>query len=365
MADQPDDSNGDPAVKFRKIVWAGPVVVPGPHSEGYVDPSAPHAGSVDFPDEEQHAVDTPVSAAEVSLCVRSRSPIGKGISEGRIRDSLELAKYLPPHPLGVRRASQLTLATLAADVAAEESAAQQPAAGGEGGGELPPTKKMMPPDGSGIPSFTIPGTLLRGDESPRRRRGKPEWALDVVRPYPNVSRYKPKKKRAAPPVDLGPLPERLLKRPKGGRSVSVSHTPGGSVITMIKVLDEAPQGEASKAGDVVEAGDVKVATAAPAEAAGRRFGPVGVLARKILKDKTNDATQQEKITTAGGEGKGKGKALDVVEAGESARGKEHHAADEPQVDAAQGAHEGEHAGNAINAGRKVRKVVGRYFKVSA
>lgn len=365
MADQPDDSNnGEPAVKFRKIIWAGPVVVPGPHSEDYIDPSASHAGSVDVRDEE-HAIDTPASAAEVSLCVRSRSPIGKGISEGRIRDSLELAKYQPPHPLGVRRASQLTLATLAADVAAEESAAKQPAAGGEGGEQLPPTtKKMMRPDGSDISSFTIPGTLLRGDESPRRRRGKPDWALDVVRPYPNVSRYKPKKKRAAH-VDLGPLPERLLKRPKGGRGVSVSHTPGGSVITMIKVLDEAPQGEGSKAGDVVKAEDVKVATAAPTEAAGRRFGPVGVLARKILKDKTNDATQQEKIIAAGGEGKGKGKALEVVEAGESARGKEDHAANELQIGAAQGAHEGEQSGNAMNATRKVRRVVGRYFKVAA
>lgn len=172
-------------------------------------------------------------------------------------------------------------------------------------------------------TFRVPVTMLRGNEG-HRRLDQPSHALNVVQPYPNLSGLK--KKRAAP-INFGPLPERLLKRPKAGDV---------------------------KAGDV-DTGSVN-AEKAPAEEAPRHFGPVKVLARKVLKDKAKGKAVAPEA---------KGKPLAFVETGESARGKESLAAYEPQMGAAEEAHYGDQEDNATNAVRKARRAVGRYFKAAA
>lgn len=342
MDDQPDDnsSDGGPYIKFRDVDWTGPVVVPGPLLHGYVDP---HGADTDTVGHrlEQYVVDSPVEASSVCL-IRTNSTIGQGISEGRIRDSLELPKYMPPNPLGVRRASQAGSTTAAAAEAAAAAPAAQPA-GGEG---KEPTKMT-----TDVFTFRVPPTMLRGDEG-LRRRGLPSYALNVVQPYPNPSGLK--KKRAAPVV-LGALPERLLKRPKQG-PVIVSNNPDGSVITAIQVQDDE-----SKAGDANKPGDGNAAKKAPAGEAPRRWRPVEALfARKVRKDKAKGG--KEAATP-----EPKGKALEAVEIGESARGKVDLVAGyEPQGGAAQEGRDGEQTDDGTaNAVRKARKAVGRYLKVTA
>ncbi|KAI7774549.1 hypothetical protein LA080_008248 [Diaporthe eres] len=341
MDDQPDDnsSDGGPYIKFRDVDWTGPVVVPGPLLHGYVDPYGSDTGTVDHR-LEQHVVDSPVEASSVCL-IRTNSTIGQGVSEGRIRDSLELPKYMPPNPLGVRRASQAG-STAAVAAAAEAAEAATPAAQPAGKeGEEPP---KMTPD---VFAFRVPATMLRGDEGLRRRGGLPSYALNVVQPYPNPSGLK--KKRAAPVV-LGALPERLLKRPKEG-PVIVSNNPDGSVVTAIQVQDDE-----SKAGDANKPGDGSAAKKAPAGEAPRRWRPVEALfARKVRKDKAKG----EKEAAAP---EPKGKALEAVEIGESARGK-------PDLVAgyeSQQGRDGEQTDDGTtNAVRKARKAVVRYLKVTA
>ncbi|KAK7728785.1 hypothetical protein SLS63_006393 [Diaporthe eres] len=339
---QPDDNSGDgePYIKFRDVDWTGPVVVPGPLLHGYVDPYGSDTDTVDHR-LEQYVVDSPVEPSSVCL-IRTNSTIGQGISEGRIRDSLELPKYMPPNPLGVRRASQ---AGSTAAAAAAEAAAAAPAAQPAGGQGEEPTKMA-----TDVFSFRVPAaSMLRGD-GPRRREGLPSYALNVVQPYPNPSGLK--KKRAAPVV-LGALPERLLKRPKEEGPVVVSNNPDGSVITTIQVQDDESKkagGDANKPGDGGSA-----AKKAPAgEEAPRRWRPVQVLfARRARWDKARGGKEPAPVP--------KGKALEAVEIGESARGK-------PDVVAgykSQEGRDGEQTGDgAANAVRKARKAVVRYLKVT-
>lgn len=280
MADQADDSgnNGEPSVKFREVSWEGPVIVPGPLH--------PVVEEDDSTSDLVQWVDTPVSNSSANLPPVD-STINGAINEGRIRDSLELKKYQPPNPLGVRRLSQASAATGATR-------------GGEGKGQ-PQTETF---------SFSIPATLLNKDEEARRRY-RAYYALNVVQPYPNP--YGLKRKRRVPPVDLGPCPQHLLRR--SPRGVSVSRMPDDSIIiTARDVL-----------GDNLQFQD-----AGAAKKAERRFSPVGVLARKMRKAKASGKGTGARDTAEGaegkGKGKGKGKALDSVEVGESASGKESRAA---------------------------------------
>lgn len=359
MADQADDSgsNVEPAVRFREISWVGPIIVPGPVRPGHDD------GDGVGPTEEVEAVDSPVSTSPV-LVVRTRSTIKEAISDGRIRDSLELPKYQPPNPLGIRRASQAGVAAPAApapDAAAPAAAPAAPAGRGEG-----------PPMVAEVFSFRVPSTMLRGDQT--RRRGMAPYALNVVQPYPNPSGLK-KRKRAAP-VNLElPFPERLLKRQ--AREVSVSHMPDGSTM-VIKALDEELQEELRAAGADAAGGQ-------SAEAAARRFSLAEALVYRMRKIKANkvvapaqeagnDANQQQpqqQQVKAEVQGKGKGKdegaALELIEVGESANGKEGNMPGEPQVAAADEAEArgGKQRVKAVKMVRNVRKTVGRYLKVTA
>lgn len=314
MADQADDNgnNGEPSVKFREVSWEGPVIVPGPLH--------PVVEEDDSTSDLVQWVDTPVSNSSANLPPVD-STINGAINEGRIRDSLELKKYQPPNPLGVRRLSQASAATR----------------GGEKG--QPQTETF---------SFSIPATLLNRDEEARRRY-RAYYALNVVQPYPNP--YGLKRKRRIAPVDLGPCPQHLLRR--SPRGVCVSRMPDDNIIiTARDVLGENLQFH--------EAGAAKKAE--------RRFSPVGVLARKMRKAKANGKGTGARDTAEGaeGKGKGKGKALDSVEVGESASGKESRAAVGGQQNGAAAATEirgGKQQGKAVRAARKIRGAVARCLKM--
>lgn len=306
MADQADNTgnNGEPSVKFREVSWEGPVVVPG-HMLPVVEEDDSTSDLV-------HWVDTPLSHSSTHL-PRADSTINGAISEGRIRDSLELKKYQPPNPLGVRRLSQASAATAATR-------------GGEEKGQEPQTETF---------SFSVPATLLNKDEEARRRY-RAYYALNVVQPYPNP--YGLKRKRRIAPVDLGPPPQHVLRR--SPRGVSVSRVTDGSIIiTARDALGE----------------DLQFHEAGPAtKKAERRFSPVGVLARKMRKAKGQSASAQH-VTE--GKGKGKGKALDSVEVGESASGKDGRAAVATEIRG------GKQPGKAVGVARKIRGAVARYLKM--
>lgn len=338
MADEPDDSssNGGPSTLFRDVDWAGP----GPvirHG------SAQHLPTV-------LAVDSPVSSREDSPFPNT---IGEGIIEGKIRDSLELKKYQPPNPLGVRRR---------ASKAAEAEAALKKQQMEEAGAEPPKNPELATMNN--VNRFSLPSTGDRGREN--RRRDGPSHALNIVQPYPNPSGFK----KRAKPINLGRSPEHLLKRQ--APRVSVAYTPDRTPIITKPVAIEPQDGEAKVRGG---GGDVQAAAA-------RRFSfdlPGKGLARKIRNCKAG-AQQQQQIT-AKDKGKGKavqsdegsmttegmakGKAVSFVEPGESEHGGEHHAAGVPQVDgAAKEGRDGKLPGNAIKAVRKALGV-GRYWKGTA
>lgn len=313
MADQADDrgNHGEPSVKFREVSWEGPVVVPGPLH--------PVVEEDDSTSDLVRWVDTPLSHSSVNLPPVD-STMNGAINEGRIRDSLELKKYQPPHPLGVRRLSQASAATGAtgATRGGEEKGQQQ-------------TETF---------SFSIPATLLNKDEEARRRY-RAYYALNVVQPYPNP--YGLKRKRRIAPVDLGPCPQHLLRR--SPRRVSVSRMPDdNAIITARDVFGEDLQFQEAKAAKKAE----------------RRFSPVGVLARKMRKAKGQSASAQD-VT----EGKGKGKALDSVEVGESASGKESRAAVGGQQTGAANTEirGGKQPGKAVRVARKIRGAVARCMKM--
>lgn len=341
---------GEAPIKFREISWEGPVVVPGPVPHDY----RPSDDGVD-PADGQEAVDSPATSSGVDL-FRSASTIREAIARGGIRDSLELKKYQPPNPLGIRRASNAIAAAISAPY-------QASAASGSGESVALPVRGEEPATQTQTFTFRVPATMLSGDAT--RRRGGPSHALNVVQPYPNPSGLR--KKRAAP-INLGPLPERLLKRQR--REISVSHMPDGSTM-VIKALDEEFQEELKAGGDNGAAGS--------GGAAGRRFSAVEDMVRKMRKDKAKDkavpaeaggdATKQQEVK-AGVNGKNKGGKLKRVEFGESAHGKEGNLAGDQQVDGAEGVRDGKQPGNAIKTVRKVkavrdlRKAFARIMKVT-
>lgn len=355
MADQADDggSNVEPAIRFREISWVRPIIIPGPVRPGHDD------GDGVGPTEELQAVDSPVSTSPV-LVVRTRSTIKEAISDGRIRDSLELPKYQPPNPLGIRRASQAGAAAQAAPAPDVPDAAAPTGAARAGRDESPPMVAE-------VFSFRVPSTMLRGDQP--RRRGMAPYALNVVQPYPNPSGLKKRKHAAAVNLEL-PFPERLLKRQ--AREVSVAHMPDGSTM-VTKALDEELQEEHRAAGaDAAGQSD---------EAAARRSSLTETLVHRIRKVKANkavvpaqeagnDGNQQQQQVKAEAQGKGKDEsaALEFIEVGESAHGKEGNMPSEPQVAAADEAEArdgGKQPVKAVKMVRNVRKTVGRYLKVTA
>lgn len=337
---------GEAPIKFREISWEGPVVVPGPVPHAY----RPSDDGVD-PADGQEAVDSPATPSGVEL-FRSASTIREAIARGGIRDSLELKKYQPPNPLGIRRASNAIAAAMSASAAAgsEESVALPV------GGKEPATQTQTF-------TFRVPATMLSGDAP--RRRGGPSHALNVVQPYPNPRGLR--KKRAAP-INLGPLPERLLKRQR--REISVSHLPDGSIM-VIKALDEEYQQELKASGDngAEDSGG----------AVGRRFSAVEDMVRKMRKDKAKDkavpaqeggdATKQQGVK-AEVNGKHKGGKLKKVEFGESAYGKEGNLYGDQQVGGTKEVLDGEQPVNAVKTVRKVkavrdlRKAFARILKVT-
>lgn len=347
-------SNAEPPIKFREISWVAPVIVPGP-----VRPYFDIDGDGDGPVDVLEGRDTPVSSSSGPLIRIDRGPLGEAISEGRVRDSLELKKYQPPNPLGVRRASQASAFDAAAAAAAP---AQGPAMTSE------------------VFTFSVPSTMLPGDQA--RRRGLAPYALNVVQPYPNPTGLVTKKRAA--PVDLGlPFPERLLKRQ--AREISVSHAPDGSAMVM-KALGEELH-EELKAGGAAGAGEE------PGEgAAARRFSLIEGLALRVRKDK--DKPKSEAVPpaqeAAGGDanppqqpqeqpqqqeqkqkqgflaifqGKDRIAALESIQVGESARGKDRLLAGEPVLPAPP-APEVRDGKKRYKIRRRVRKTVGRYMTVS-
>lgn len=338
---------GEAPIKFREISWEGPVVVPGPVPNVYrlsddgVDPA-----------DGQEPVDSPAASSGVDL-FRSASTIREAIARGGIRDSLELKKYQPPNPLGIRRASNA--------IAAAISPPYQASAASESGESVAlPVRGEEPATQTQTFTFRVPATMLSRDAP--RRRGGPSHALNVVQPYPNPSGLR--KKRAAP-INLGPLPERLLKRQR--REISVSHMPDGSTM-VIKALDEEFQEELKAGGDngAQESGG----------AAGRRFSAVEDMVRRMRKDKNKNkagpaeagghATKKQEVK-AEVNGKHKGGKLKKVEVAESAYGKEGNLAGE---DGAEEVRDGKQPVNAVKTVRKVkavrnlRKAFARIMKVT-
>lgn len=341
---------GEAPIKFREISWEGPVVVPGPVPHGY----RPSDDGVD-PADGQEAVDSPATPSGVEL-FRSASTIREAIARGGIRDSLELKKYQPPNPLGIRRASNAIAAAMSAPYQASAAAGSEESVALPVGGKEPATQTQTF-------TFRVPATMLSGDAP--RRRGGPSHALNVVQPYPNPSGLR--KKRAAP-INLGPLPERLLKRQR--REISVSHLPDGSTM-VIKALDEELQQELKAGGDK--------GAEESSWAAGRRFSAVEDMVRKMRKDKAKDkavpaqedgdATKQQGVK-AEVTGKHKGGKLKRVEFGESAYGKEGNLYGDQQVGGAKEVRDGEQPVNSVKTVRKVkavrdlRKAFARILKVT-
>lgn len=387
MADQPDNNHSSdkgPKVEFNGIDWPDPVGISGPPAndidDGGIDngegpsfrldnitrpsPMIAPGNALDTlfgadilqAAQQVAAVESPVSLDPIQL-KRASSTIGDVISEGKLRDSLDLKKYKPLS----RSGSQVS-----------------PFGGGEG---WKAAMDMRP--------FSRPATMLP--------RGRSSDALNVVQPYPNP--YGFKRTRTAH-VNLGPYRPPLLNRQPG--PISVTHMLDGSVMVSSKPQSEVPQNKESK----VDGGKA-------AKAAGRFSRSVARIMRKD-KPKGNDVAPKQTggilkqpglaakdkgkgkavefvdlaepgsskdIPMASGvgplqagaviepqsimkEGKGKDKAGEVADAGQPALHKGNDAAGDPQVAATQKSRGGKKVDIALKAvRRKVRKVVGRYWKV--
>ncbi|KAH8755749.1 hypothetical protein F5883DRAFT_526403 [Diaporthe sp. PMI_573] len=273
MANQQDVNNSDqaPKVVFNHILWPGPVVKPGPYQndgdDGVIDngegPSfrveninlpSPMLFPATAPDtifgadisqpsaQEAAAVDTPMVSSEPPVRLnRTPSTIFEVINEGNLRDSLDLDKYKPLS----RTSSQVS-----------------PLAGA-GEANMPPVMDMP---------FSRPPTMVHG--------GRASDALNVVRPYPNLSFMRA---RTAP--------------------VSVAYLPNGNVMVTSKMPAE-PQSNEGEA----EAGK-------PTKAATRRFSRV--VARIMRKDKSEGGPWQSggilKQLKPPAKDKGKAKVVDFVD----------------------------------------------------
>ena len=383
MADQRDVNNSDqaPKVVFNHIHWPGPVVKPGPYQndgdDGVIDngegPSfrveninlpSPMIFPATAPDtifgadisqpsaQEAAAVDTPMVSSEPPVRLnRTPSTLLEVINEGSLRDSLDLDKYKPLS----RTSSQVSPFT-----GAEEA-------------EMPPAVDMP---------FSGPPTM--------DHRGRSSDALNVVRPYPNLSstraRTAPVTRRSTAPVSVAYLPNgnvmvtsKMPAEPQSKEGEAEGGKPAKAATRRLKLAvagimrkDKSEGGSPGQSGGILkqqkppakDKGKAKVvdfvdpampgcSKDVPAPAA-EGFGPMQV---DFI---TKPLSMMEE------EGKGKGKAGEVVAVADAGQppalllhGDGHAAAAGPQVGATiQVSHDGKKVDLAIRSvRRKVRRAV--------
>lgn len=293
MADQAHDkkSDGGPKVMFDEVCWPGPVVITGPMPKNVEDDDDKSNGEgpsnrldddtlPDFEVVPGSPLDTYLSDGNLQpvqklTAVAVDSPVASELdqlerfptTQSRARDSLELNH---------RRLSR-------------SSSAVSPFTEVEG-------KKPRPE----IHPFGVPSTIHHAVRT--------SHALNVIQPYPNVSKTKLKRAHTAPDT-LGPRANPLLNRPLEpvtGQYVVVSDT----VVAIYAPAVPRPKSGA-KAAEVL-----------------RYFNPVAVVARLAGKDKTKDAGAAAPEQSGGGilkhqkfkkKDKGKGKAVEFVDPGEPSR----------------------------------------------
>lgn len=221
---------------------------------------------------------------------------GPGIDMGRLRDSLELPKYQPPNPLGVRRLSHASAA--AAGAAPRD---------GEGSEDPKMPELISAAEDREHLNVALTSMVLKGGYYSGRRSRGPSHALNVVQPYPTMTAAGRKRPRCPSSPTLDPFPERLLK--KVARSLSLSSPPDGAPEAACEPLDEdAKKGEEAAVEEVNPA-----AAAALAEVLALRFSTIVAWLGSVAKgkDKAEDnavpaqeaggAAQQEVTAEADGE----------------------------------------------------------------
>ncbi|KAJ0115105.1 hypothetical protein J7T55_001514 [Diaporthe amygdali] len=210
MADQPDDNkdNIDPPLRRSQVSWDGCVVIPGPLSQRQDDDD--DDASEQPTEDSEETVDSPASPA-VGQLERTSSTISDAVDQGKIRDSLELKKYQPPNPLGVRRFSEqgatddknskkpellepelLQLGLPAQPRPAQPEPAQPEPAQPEPAQPEPAQPEPELPDPElpkpvEINMFSLPSTMLRLSNTLPRRA---PYALNLIKPYPNPTGWK-------------------------------------------------------------------------------------------------------------------------------------------------------------------------------